>query len=102
MRKVLVLFEAWFRFTSFVLTEQESRRYVNGTAHDLMLFFLSAIVARHDNLKAPFRDTSLCVMKMRVLTENILNHILCRTSNRVRVVVPAQSIEGVFRESSTN
>jgi hypothetical protein len=67
-----------------------------------MFLFLPAVVARHDNLKTPFRNAGLGVMKMWMLSENVSNRILSGTSDRIRVVVPAQLVERVFRESGTD
>jgi len=90
------------QFIEYDFWEHESRRDINGTVHDFMLFFLPAVIASDDYLKAPFRDTSFFMMKVRVLTENVLDHILCGTRHGVRVVISANLVNRVFRESETN
>src|SRR5882672_5107137 len=95
VRIVAVFCGGWFRLTRLVLAEHESRRDINGTVHDFMLFFLPAVIASDDYLKAPFRDTSFFMMKVRVLTENVLDHILCGTRHGVRVVISANLVNRV-------
>jgi hypothetical protein len=101
MGKGFDIWDAWFWFTRLVITEHESRRYVNGRVHDTMGLLLSAIITRDEHFKSPLCHTSFRAVKMRVKTENGLNQKSSFTSYRVRIVIPAQLVECVFHESGT-